>query len=1323
MSDQSAAPSPVSDLARERTSPKASPHELRPAREPPPPPPLVAQEPKTEKSPAFLKIEELAEITRIQINDKTDVNQKAEEQDVVSISHVEDRSSATSETVPTANNQEPGVVERTPELIEPLGNTEGKKEESPPPEQSPQRRIQADLSRQKALIRVEKDRIREERDKLKVDQEGFYARIQSARSAIQLEYKAELKTEHEQVALERERIEKERLLFMAEQEELKSLLKKEQEEVAKLRADAKSMWERAESVFMCQSDEKGLTAGAREMWNRADAARADIEAKIRILEEQELLAQLREDKAKKEAEAKDLAEQKAREDKEVIDQKAKEIRDQMEGSKIDLNFRASCLPTMDMTSKSDPFLVVFIQDPTDLSFTELGRTEPIIDDEDPAWTKSVMLPLDPKHNRDPVLRLMVFDEDCSDSDLSKHDFIGETFLKLSTILAHADDRKGFPLKNLNAPVMKKDQPSLLFIMPKENEAHSQDKKKQVARKKVAEEIVSTERSYLSGLFAMGTHFGTPAQALLSREDYDTLFGGSSMLAAVNKAFFADVETRVAHWDDLHTTIGDLFVTFAPYFKLYTSYVNNHAKADLLTKTLLLRNKAFKAMCEKGTEASGNTLQSFLILPIQRIPRYVLLLTELLKNTPDTHPDFHEITEAIPHVKNVATFVNKAMSGAGLAEELLAIQHSFDSSCPDLLAPGRSLVHRAPLIRVDLEKGGSLKKYDFLLMSDIILFAKPSSSLMSDDQRKLSGLITIDDHFYVQDIDLSVDIDHPNQEHKEVKEPSFVRQETDTPNNPSPRMSAGTPRRDLFTKTKSSLNLLPSSKPAFRIISHKAISVWIAESPEDKAKWLELFQKVATARMKVIEFKNRTGDMLYDGLPFNHVQRDLDPQPSTLLFLRHEKDSGRGWIHARVWYEERAQLVHVMLVEARDLPSADVNGFSDPYCTLSYYSLVELEAISYHHNTHRGGKALMSLASRKNAEMLAEMPKAVQKLKPRWKAKSKVVKKNLNPWWGQHFSFAMSSAERISRNKNLLVIEVFDWDQIGSDDILGQCTFDLSYIPAFSNPSSAPPMYTKMPDARKEAPDVHDETSPSMLRRWSLVQSKRNLDPTAHQDESIFFNLIHSQTGLGGEKGRFYWVNKGSILLQKSQSFTTSEVFSIETGSVPAYMNDALPLTEKARFIIITAEEEGDDRAPLTDQLRVNGKITLVIQTETANAVREWCCQLTQVLPMVRVIDKAGTLIRPSSRQVISTASSAASVACDHFEKHLFRKRDLCRTCGLTRDEHAPEHRGKRATVSVLPTALKVEPSKFAKSASQSMTLALPSQSEESKLQRQERERS
>lgn len=52
------------------------------------------------------------------------------------------------------------------------------------------------------------------------------------------------------------------------------------------------------------------------------------------------------------------------------------------------------------------------------------------------------------------------------------------------------------------------------------------------------------------------------------------------------------------------------------------------------------------------------ITDFLIMPIQRIPRYVLLLNDLCKHTKKSHLDFSDLRKALLKMKEVAGYVNE-----------------------------------------------------------------------------------------------------------------------------------------------------------------------------------------------------------------------------------------------------------------------------------------------------------------------------------------------------------------------------------------------------------------------------------------------------------------------------------------------------------------------------------------------------------------------------------------------------------------------------------------------------------------------------------------
>jgi FYVE/RhoGEF/PH domain-containing protein 5/6 len=59
-------------------------------------------------------------------------------------------------------------------------------------------------------------------------------------------------------------------------------------------------------------------------------------------------------------------------------------------------------------------------------------------------------------------------------------------------------------------------------------------------------------------------------------------------------------------------------------------------------------------------SGGLDLDSLLITPVQRIPRYKLLLKELVKHTSDSHPDKKNLNDALQKMTEIANIVNDSM---------------------------------------------------------------------------------------------------------------------------------------------------------------------------------------------------------------------------------------------------------------------------------------------------------------------------------------------------------------------------------------------------------------------------------------------------------------------------------------------------------------------------------------------------------------------------------------------------------------------------------------------------------------------------------------
>jgi hypothetical protein len=110
-------------------------------------------------------------------------------------------------------------------------------------------------------------------------------------------------------------------------------------------------------------------------------------------------------------------------------------------------------------------------------------------------------------------------------------------------------------------------------------------------------------------------------------------------------------------------VGDLFIEFAPMLKLYAQFASNNEASSRLVAQLREDNEEFAEFADAASNdarCKGQSIESFLIMPIQRIPRYSLLLAELRKHTPEAHADFALLPKAEEVVAMVGKNINEAV---------------------------------------------------------------------------------------------------------------------------------------------------------------------------------------------------------------------------------------------------------------------------------------------------------------------------------------------------------------------------------------------------------------------------------------------------------------------------------------------------------------------------------------------------------------------------------------------------------------------------------------------------------------------------------------
>eukprot|EP01080_Neovahlkampfia_damariscottae_P003203 gene3203-5519_t len=214
------------------------------------------------------------------------------------------------------------------------------------------------------------------------------------------------------------------------------------------------------------------------------------------------------------------------------------------------------------------------------------------------------------------------------------------------------------------------------------------------RAQLVKEIYNTEKEYVQSLRTLNEIYYTPLQSkmLIEQENLQSIFGNVPLLLKFQEQFLETMEKQMKEYSP---KIGKAFVDFAPYLKVYPEYINDYDENINLLCDLQASKKSFEQFLNKQSmlpECANLSVESFLIKPIQRIPRYKLLLRDLVKETPEYHVDYENLVSAYEKIDHVAGFVNEQKREAENRKVALNLSLNVSPEYQSvLLQPGRKLL--------------------------------------------------------------------------------------------------------------------------------------------------------------------------------------------------------------------------------------------------------------------------------------------------------------------------------------------------------------------------------------------------------------------------------------------------------------------------------------------------------------------------------------------------------------------------------------------------------------------------------------------------------
>ncbi|XP_071259628.1 breakpoint cluster region protein-like isoform X2 [Salvelinus alpinus] len=194
------------------------------------------------------------------------------------------------------------------------------------------------------------------------------------------------------------------------------------------------------------------------------------------------------------------------------------------------------------------------------------------------------------------------------------------------------------------------------------------------RKWVLSGILASEETYLSHLGAILLPMkplraaATTSQPMLTIQQIETIFFKVTELHEIHKDFYDALLPRVQEWCH-NQCVGDLFQKLASQLGVYRAFVDNYTVAVETADKCCQANIQFAEICQnlkvistkECKDQAKNSLETLLYKPVDRVTRSTLVLHDLLKHTPSSHPDYPLLQDALRISQNFLSSINEEIT--------------------------------------------------------------------------------------------------------------------------------------------------------------------------------------------------------------------------------------------------------------------------------------------------------------------------------------------------------------------------------------------------------------------------------------------------------------------------------------------------------------------------------------------------------------------------------------------------------------------------------------------------------------------------------------
>ncbi|KAH3766278.1 hypothetical protein Pelo_1872 [Pelomyxa schiedti] len=248
-------------------------------------------------------------------------------------------------------------------------------------------------------------------------------------------------------------------------------------------------------------------------------------------------------------------------------------------------------------------------------------------------------------------------------------------------------------------------------------------------------LLTTLKTVVLDPLAAGIHKSKP---LLTQYQISNIFGNILDLCQYSTRLAEKLHDNSLDWNKC-SCLGKVFVDLirtSDFLNAYELYVSSYIRGTHTLQDAILSNTKFKnfaKICEKQLfRDQSSTLPAFLVLPVQRLSRYVTMLMQFRDNTEPHHLDYENLENAVSAFQ---ILLQKAKESQIRSESELQKYRQLQQFTK-ILSPkpkeefvswDRYFVDEGDVLILDPETGQTKKRHYLLFNDRLLLTDKPASS--------------------------------------------------------------------------------------------------------------------------------------------------------------------------------------------------------------------------------------------------------------------------------------------------------------------------------------------------------------------------------------------------------------------------------------------------------------------------------------------------------------------------------------------------------------------------------------------------------------------